>query len=132
MALIMSTKTVASVMRQIGSFPLLKENDSLKYALDLMTKHRLGIACIVNKKNELVAVLSDGDLRRLLLSHQSPLPALLVSDAIRFARRDPVVIPTSSDLMTAKNLMRNREIWDLPVVDPTIGLVGLLHGHDIN
>jgi len=128
----MSTRSLEALMKPLGSFPLLGERDSLKLALDLMTKHRLGISCFVDSENQLIAVLSDGDLRRLLLSHQSPLPALLVSDAIEFAQKNPTSISVSSDINHARELMRPREVSDLPVISPTKGLIGLLHIHDID
>ena len=128
----MSTNLVEFAMRPRTSFPILTERDSLKFALDLMTKHRLGIACITDGGNQLLAVLSDGDLRRLLLTHQSPLPALLVADAINFAHKNPITVSPQATLISAKVLMQSNEVWDLPVVDSLGCLVGLLHGHDID
>jgi arabinose-5-phosphate isomerase len=76
-------------MIKINSFPILDENVSLKSALDSMSKYSLGVACFVNKKNQFVGILTDGDLRRLILNKQSPLPALLITSAIEFGTRSP-------------------------------------------
>lgn len=128
----MSTKIVQDSLRLPSRIPIIGEKDTLKIALDLMTYNRLGICCIVKEDRELVAVLSDGDLRRLLLNNQSPLPALLVTEAVNFAQRNPVSITPHVTLEVAKNLMKSREIWDLPVVDNQNHLLGLLHRHDFD
>ena len=86
----MSTnEIVSSRMIKINSFPILDENVSLKSALDSMSKYSLGVACFVDKKNQFVGILTDGDLRRLILNKQSPLPALLITCAIEFGTRSP-------------------------------------------
>ena len=74
----MSTKA-RDKMKKLSDIPVLEEDASLKKALDLMSEKRLGIACFVDKSGVLKGLLTDGDLRRLLLTKQSPLPALLVS-----------------------------------------------------
>ena len=97
-----------------------------------MTEHRLGIALIVNSDGNLVGVLTDGDLRRLLLSHQSPLPELLITPAINFGTRTPNIIGSTSTLSEATQVMDEKEIWDLPVVDSSGKLIGLVHRHNLN
>ena len=87
---IMSTKA-KDKMKKLSEIPVLEENASLKKALDVMSQKRLGIACFVDNMGKLKGLLTDGDLRRLLLTKQSPLPALLVSDALTFGNTNPVV-----------------------------------------
>ncbi len=119
-------------MLTIESFPVLASKDTLKKALDEMTKHRLGICCFVNSLNELVGTLTDGDLRRLLLTRQNPLPALLVTPAIEFGHATPVTISRDATIDEAANLMHDKQIWDLPVIDQNKKLIGLIHRHDVN
>ena len=126
----MSTKIVVDVMRSLGTFPVIDKSSSLKNALDLMTKHRLGLVCICDGA-KLLAVLTDGDLRRLLLNRQSPLPALLVTDAIDFATPNPRFCLKDANVSMVLKLMHDEEIWDVPVVDSAGNLVGLLHHHDL-
>lgn len=127
----MSTKSVREIMRPLGTFPVVQRNSSLKLALDLMTEHRLGLACICDG-GQLVAVLTDGDLRRLLLTRQSPLPALLVSDAIEFASPRPSSCSQESSIKEVADLMHEKEVWDIPIVDSKNNLVGLVHLHDLS
>ena len=127
-----NNQTVSEKMLALGKFPVLTAKDTLKKALDEMTNHRLGLACFTNEKNELIGILTDGDLRRLLLTRQNPLPALLITPAIEFGHSTPTSIHGNQSLVEAASLMHDKQIWDLPVIDTQKKLVGLIHRHDVN
>ena len=127
-----NNQTVSEKMLGLGKFPVLTAKDTLKKALDEMTNHRLGIACFTNEKNELIGILTDGDLRRLLLTRQNPLPALLITPAIEFGHSNPTSIHGKQSLVEAASLMHDKQIWDLPVIDAEKKLMGLIHRHDVN
>jgi arabinose-5-phosphate isomerase len=74
----MSISRKLPIIYDLSSIPVLEENASLKKCLDLMSKLGKGISVLVDKENKIKGVLTDGDLRRLLLTHQSPLPSLLI------------------------------------------------------
>ena len=119
-------------MISLEKFPVLESDATLKNALDAMTKDHIGVACFVDSNKHLVGVLTDGDLRRLILTKQNPLPALLVSHAIDFGSREPIAIKESEGIEVAITLMHDRKIWDLPVVDENMKIMGLVHRHDLN
>jgi DeoR family transcriptional regulator, catabolite repression regulator len=127
-----NNQIVSEKMLGLGKFPVLTAKDTLKKALDEMTKHRLGIACFTNESHELIGILTDGDLRRLLLTRQNPLPALLVTPAIEFGHSTPTSVHGNQTLIEAASLMHDKQIWDLPVIDTEKKLVGLIHRHDVN
>jgi arabinose-5-phosphate isomerase len=127
-----NNQTVESRALPLSKVPVIQPDASLKKALDKMTEHRLGIALIVGSDEKLAGVLTDGDLRRLLLGHQSPLPELLITPAINFGTRRASVIISSASVEEAAKLMSEKEIWDLPVVDGSGKLIGLVHRHNLN
>jgi len=127
----MSTKA-RDKMKKLSDIPVLEEDASLKKALDLMSETRLGIACFVDKSGVLIGLLTDGDLRRLLLTKQSPLPALLIANALSFGISKPSVAHEDDDMDKLKELMNVKQIWDLPIIDSNNKLIGLLHRHDAN
>lgn len=127
----MSTKA-RDKMKKLSEIPVLEEDASLKKALDLMSEKRLGIACFVDKSGVLKGLLTDGDLRRLLLTKQSPLPALLIANALSFGISKPSVAHEDDDMDKLKELMNVKQIWDLPIIDSNNKLIGLLHRHDAN
>ena len=119
-------------MKKLTDIPILEENTSLKKALDLMSQKHLGVACFVDSAGVLKGLLTDGDLRRLLLTKQSPLPALLVADALSFGNRKPTVAHEDDEISKLREIMNGKQIWDLPIVDSNNKLIGLLHRHDVN
>lgn len=131
MVKIMSIKA-REKMKKLSEIPVLEENASLKRALDLMSEKRLGVACFVDKFGVLKGLLTDGDLRRLLLTKQSPLPALLIANALSFGISKPTVAHEDDDMDKLKELMNLKQIWDLPIIDSNNKLIGLLHRHDAN
>ena len=120
--------SVSSVMLRPGSFPIIQTDTIFQEALEAMTNYSIGVACIVNSST-LVGILTDGDIRRTLLSSQKPLSALFVDDAFLFSAKHPTTIYMGSDLKSAVHLMEKHKIWDLPVVYTANSLVGLLHLH---
>lgn len=119
---------VSKVMLNLGNFPTVKEDTILKEALEKMDSFRLGIVCVVNNNDELLGIITDGDIRRKLLSVQKPLPAFFVDDAINQAIKNPITISSEVSLSEGVILMEEKQIWDLPVVDDG-KLVGLMHLH---
>ena len=119
-------------MKKLSEIPVLSETSSLKKALDLMSQKHLGIACFVDQTGVLKGLLTDGDLRRLLLTKQSPLPALLVSDALSFGNSKPTIAHGEDEISKLQKIMNEKQIWDLPIVDSSNKLIGLLHRHDVS
>lgn len=126
-----NNQTVESRLIPLSKLPLISKEDSLKKALDLMTEKRLGIALIIDSDKKLLGVLTDGDLRRLLLTRQDPLPALLVSPAITYGNKSPKSISVDTTIDLAREKMVAEEIWDLPVVSSDGVVLGLLHRHSL-
>jgi CBS domain-containing protein len=120
---------VKDVMMKPDEFPVISERVILKEALEAMGKTRLGIACIVDAGNQLLGIVTDGDIRRRLLSVQKPFSAFFVDDAIEHGIKSPKTIGQEASLISAVEKMGEFQVWDLPVVDDRGKLVGLLHLH---
>jgi CBS domain-containing protein len=123
------TMLVSDVMMDFDRVPVIKEAVILKEALEEMGITRLGIVCIVNSDNKLLGILTDGDIRRKLLKIQKPFSAFFVDDALDHAILAPTTIKPSDTLVHAVDVMEQKQIWDLPVLDDKGLLIGLLHLH---
>jgi arabinose-5-phosphate isomerase len=123
------TMRVSEIMLKPEKFPVLPARTLFKEALEAMGRSNLGIACIVDGESHLLGILTDGDIRRKLLKVQKPFSAFFVDDALVHSIRTPATIPPSSSLIEGIELMEKKQIWDLPVVDGSGKLVGLLHLH---
>lgn len=122
---------VKDVMMNLDSFPVILETVIFKEALEEMNNKKLGIACIVNQDKSLKGIITDGDIRRKLLKIQKPLSSFFIDDCIDHAILSPIVANADFTLEKAVEIMRNKQIWDLPVVDNDNKLVGLLHLHPV-
>ena len=120
---------VNEIMMSLDRIAVIGKTVIMKEALEEMGRFHLGITCIVDDKNKLLGILTDGDIRRNLLKVQKPFSALLVDDALEHAICSPMTIPPDMTLKNAIILMGDKKIWDLPVVNSNGILVGLLHLH---
>lgn len=120
---------VADVMLPLDVCPLANRRSLLKEVLDEMDVHRLGIACVIDSDQKLIGIITEGDIRRKLLKVQKPLAALLADDVQAHAIKTPITANEDLPLIDALALMSDRKIWDLPVVDRDMKVLGLLHLH---
>lgn len=105
-------------------------DDSLKQVVIEMTQRPLGAACVVDASQQLIGLITDGDLRRALQAHDD-IRDLKARDVMTC---DPVSISPAVRLIEAMRRMEKREsqISLLPVVDEqTNDCVGLIRLHDI-
>lgn len=119
---------VEDVMHGINEIAIVKEENSFRELIIAMTKFNLGAACVVDDNNHLIAIITDGDVRRSLLKDVE-LNSLFVRDIMT---KNPIYISPQATLKEAINLMENRtsQISVLPVVDDEKCL-GLIRIHDI-
>ena len=116
------------IMLKLGDFPVVPYNMILKEALEEMNKFNLGVACLVNKKNILKGIITDGDIRRKLLKDQKPFSAFFVDDSIKHAVKKPKSSSPNKNIKESLKMMNKNENWDLPIVQNK-KLVGLVHLH---
>ncbi len=116
------------IMLKLGDFPVVPYNMILKEALEEMNKYNLGVACLVNKKNILKGIITDGDIRRKLLRDQKPFSAFFVDDSIKHAVKKPKSSSPNKNIKETLKMMNKNEIWDLPILQNK-KLVGLVHLH---
>jgi CMP-N,N'-diacetyllegionaminic acid synthase len=83
--------------------------ESLRAALQKMTKNRCGVLFVCDENTHIAGVLSDGDVRRTLLED-----TLLVSPVDRVMNTDPI---TAGSIEEAKELLHRLAIVAVPVVD---------------
>ena len=121
--------TVGDVLLPLDKVPVVTPRTMLKQTLELMSERRLGIACIVDDEGRMQGVFTDGDMRRILLKDQKPFSALFVDDIITHAHTAASITRPGVSLAHAIEIMEEKEIWDLPVVEDDGVLVGLLHLH---
>ena len=94
--------------------------------MDEMTRRSLGMAVVLDARGELTGVVSDGDLRRLLVAHGSGALALTAADAMH---RDPWTIAPDALAASALAVMEAHRITSLVVTEDGKAVAGVLHLH---
>lgn len=124
-------QTVDKIMLPLERCPVVASTAIIKEVLDIMDQQKLGVVFIVDNQGQLVGVLTEGDVRRLLLRVQKPLAALMTDDVSGYAVQTPVAIEAGLRVFEAMSLMTEKKIWDLPVIEKSGRMIGLLHMHQI-
>ena len=99
---------------------------TIKEVIVEMTQKRLGAAAVVNESEEVLGIITDGDLRRMLEKTTS-FDALQAKDIMS---ADPRTIAASSLAVNALEEMRNANISQL-IVEENGLYKGIVHLHDL-
>jgi len=118
---------VADLMHRNADTPIIKLNTPMPDAIVEMTDKKLGMTCVVDDDGRLAGVLTDGDLRRLLMNSPSPMDGA-VAEAMT---RNPVTITADSLATEALRILESRKITSLPVLDADGRLLGVIQIHDL-
>ena len=92
-----------------------------------MSSKKLGMTCVVDAEHRLLGVITDGDLRR----HMSRDRDILSLTATDVMTRGPVSIPPGTLAAEALNIMEQRKITSIVVVDGSRRVAGVLHLHEL-
>jgi len=115
-------------LMQKNNLPVVKEGTTLKEAVVVMSEGRLGNAIIVNNNDEVIGLLSDGDLRRYMMSDNFCL-STKVED---IATQNPKYVDDKSLLASdALKIIEDNKIQVLLILNKDKTLYGVLHIHNL-
>jgi arabinose-5-phosphate isomerase len=120
---------VGDVMHSIDSIARATTSATMRDVVIEMSTYPLGAACIMDSEGCLLGLLTDGDVRRLLVKEE----AVLDKKVSEFMTQNPIAIDATQTLGEAVRQMENRssQISVLPVVDvETKRVLGLFRLHD--
>ncbi|MEE8161755.1 MAG: KpsF/GutQ family sugar-phosphate isomerase [Acidobacteriota bacterium] len=119
---------VGELMHGGDQLPKVTVNTPMEEVIYEMSHKGLGITSVVEQEDRLVGVISDGDLRRLLERERGK---VLERTAGQCMTSDPVTIKQETLATSALNLMEQRSITSLMVVDDVNRVIGVVHLHDL-
>lgn len=118
---------VQDTMAVYDEIARVSETVSLADALLEMTKFPLGIIVVSDQDRNLQGVFTEGDLRRTLTRH-SAIYELTMKDCMT---AKPISIGPSALAVDAANLMEEKSISALPVLDANQKIVGVITMHHL-
>jgi arabinose-5-phosphate isomerase len=120
--------TRASALMHSGeSLPTVTPTTPITQVIYEMSRKGLGMTTVV-EDGKLLGVISDGDLRRLLEHHGKEVFELSAGQCMT---QQPKTIDPDAYAIAALDVMEQKKITSLPVVDSTGKLLGVLHLHDL-
>jgi len=119
---------VEALMQSGKLCPVVRAATRMRDVIYEMSSKGLGMTCVVDDDDRLLGVITDGDLRR----HMDRSSGLLELNAADVMTRGAVSVPPSTLAAEALNVMEQRKITSLVVVDgPDAKVAGVVHLHDL-
>ena len=118
---------VKDIMRTGDAVPRVAENISLSDALLEITKKGMGLTAILDAASRPIGIFTDGDLRRTFAKGINANSAK-ISEVMH---TNPAIIQANQLAVEALELMEQKKINGLLVVDETGKLVGAFNMHDL-
>lgn len=118
---------VEHLMHSGDDAPIVGHATPMRAVVDEMTRKGLGMACVVDERGVLVGIITDGDLRR----HLAGGGALLERRATDVMSRQPATITRQTLATEALNVLEQRKITSVVVVDDGFTVAGVVHLHDL-
>ena len=113
-------------MANINPKPSVLGSTSLKEIIHTISKNRLGATAVVDDKNKVVGIITDGDIRRMLEQHAT------IQDlkALDIYHKAPITISPDELAVNALTLMEQKDISQIIVANETT-YFGMIHMHDL-
>jgi len=118
---------IREVMLTGEKVPKVERNATLAEAIAELNQKNLGAVFVIDEKQILLGIVTDGDIRRLLSSGKNYMDIRLTE------AMTPHPLAIASDLMAADalSIMQQHEITVLAVISEQGCLLGILHLHDL-
>ena len=109
------------------SLPVASETSSLGSALHTLDEGKLGTVAFVDGSHRLTGILTDGDLRRIVAKGEYR-PDRPVFEVMT---RTPRFVTPTQRAAHVLDIMEEKAITVLPIVDEEHRLIGMVHLHDL-
>jgi arabinose-5-phosphate isomerase len=93
-----------------------------------MSRKKLGMTCVVDDEGRLAGIITDGDLRRQMITKGA---AFLAQSAADVMTRNPITVRRDTLAAEALNVLEQRKITSIVVVDGRGAVQGVVHLHDL-
>ena len=109
------------------NLPLVKEGQTFEEAVKTLHEFGQGAALVIREDGKLSGILTDGDIRRALMRGRVDLHALVT----QVMTRNPVHASPDMSAAELMDIMEQKTITVLPVLDAEGNVMGLVHIHDL-
>jgi arabinose-5-phosphate isomerase len=123
---------VRDIMHTGDSMPLVKEDATMRDALMEIIEKRLGMTGVVDRAGRLVGIITDGDIKRILMGHPDVRDVREIKVGSVMTRRPRTI---DQEALVARAIQKMEEdpgrlITCLMIVDDRGLPIGIIHMHD--
>ena len=118
---------VSDLMHSGDDIPIVETNTEMHDVIYEMSKKGFGVTAVVDAGRRLQGIITDGDLRRLLQHDDN----ILKKTASESMKPNPQTIDSNELASAALEMMEQRKITSLFIVDDSRRLNGIIHLHDL-
>lgn len=119
---------VKDLMHTQSEIPKVSGHTPMKDVLEEMTRKKLGVTCIIDEEERLVGIITDGDLRRMLMKYKDDVLKKTAQDCMT---KNPFTIGKDDLATEALNLMEENKITSLIIKNDEEKIEGIIHLHDL-
>ena len=117
---------IKDIMRIGQNIPSISIKASLKDAIEEMSNKKVGFTSILDDKNKLVGILTDGDLRRAVLNKKN------INSSIKDCMtKNPITLNGSEMAIEAVNIMEKFKVSCFLITDKDEKVIGMLNLNDL-
>jgi arabinose-5-phosphate isomerase len=120
-------KRVEELMHHGEQVPIVKTGTAMADVIYEMSRKGLGMTCVADDDGVLLGIITDGDVRRKMLAFSN----VLERTAGDVMTSNPIAISRSTLAAEALNILEQRKITALVVVDSARRVEGVIHLHDL-
>ncbi len=114
-------------LSKMNEKPKVHSDQSIKETIIEISSKRLGVAAVLSEDHQITGIITDGDIRRMLLSGAD----INTLQAHNIMSENPKTINQDTLAIEALDLMRKHSITQLIVVDEQRKYQGIIHIHDL-
>ena len=119
---------VETLMHAGKDLPVVRADTRMRDVIYEMSRKGLGMTCVVNDRDELLGIITDGDLRRLMEREGDTLSLA----AVDVMTRNPATVEPRALAAQALHVLEQRKITSVVVADgEPKRAIGVVHLHDL-
>ena len=108
--------------------PVVQDSTRMHDVMYEMSRKGLGMTCVVDHAGRIAGIITDGDLRRQMISKGAAFLDQVASDVMT---RDPITVSLETLAAEALHVLEQRKITSIVVVDHRHQVKGVVHLHDL-
>jgi arabinose-5-phosphate isomerase len=119
---------IRDLMHRGNSVPRVNINLSMRKVIDEISSKKLGMTCVIDKDENLIGIITDGDLRRALQRFGKDFLNKRAKDCMT---ENPLTIEKNNLATKALHIMEENKITSLIVKSKEGKIEGIIHLHDL-